>query len=89
MGVKSGTAMSSIENTNNVSSIKCDCKNCYHSEKRNGILYCKYHDIVRPHKSKCKRFSEKNNYSINRAEYEKLVERKKKRIEPTFPWEHR
>lgn len=89
MGVKSGTAMSSIENTNSVSLLKCDCKKCYHSVRKNGILYCKYHDIVRPNKKECKRFSKKNDYSISKEEYRKLVENKNNRPEPAFPWERR
>lgn len=76
---KSGTSMSNIENIRNVSSIRCDCKKCYHSVKKDNIYYCKYYDLFNPNKSKCVRFS-----STDEFQNKKFKKGKKK---PTFPWE--
>ena len=63
---KTGTAMSRIINTNNIKSVKCNCRQCYHSKVINtyGIkeLYCKYYDTLNPQKKKCKRYYDKNKY---------------------------
>ena len=78
---KSGTSMSRIENTNTVKPIPCDCRKCY-----NNIPYCRLYDLVRPHKRKCKRYSEQD-YHVTKEEYDKSLETKRKRTEPVFPWE--
>ncbi len=36
--------------------IKCNCNQCFHSIKKNGVRYCKYYDIINPKKSKCARY---------------------------------
>lgn len=42
---KTGTSMSRIENTRLISAVYCDCKKCFHSVNKNGMLYCKYYDL--------------------------------------------
>lgn len=42
---KTGTSMSRIENTRLISAVYCDCKKCFHSVNKNGMLYCKYYAI--------------------------------------------
>ena len=54
---KTGTSMSRIENTRLISAVYCDCKKCFHSVNKNGMLYCKYYDLFSPIKKKCARYS--------------------------------
>ena len=54
---KTGTSMSRIENTRLISAVYCDCKKCFHSVNKNGMLYCKYYDLFSPKKKKCARYS--------------------------------
>ena len=49
--------MSRIENTRLISAVYCDCKKCFHSVNKNGMLYCKYYDLFSPKKKKCARYS--------------------------------
>ncbi len=86
LDAKSGTSMSSIVDTNTVASVPCNCRKCYHSEKRNGILYCKQYDLVRPHKRKCKRYTLQD-YHVTLDEYNEVKQKKENRKEPIFPWE--
>lgn len=76
---KTGTPIGRIVNTNNVSRIKCNCRNCFHSVWKNKTLYCEYYDLVKPHKTKCARF-----YSMNEFNGKVEIPQKKK---PTLPWE--
>ncbi len=83
---KTGTSMGRIENTRFVSPIKCNCRDCFHSVRKQGTLYCNQYDIIDPHKRKCKRYSKRNDYAVSTAEYQESIE-KKKTAQPTFPWE--
>ncbi|WP_182431230.1 hypothetical protein [Ruminococcus sp. AF17-12] len=50
---KTGTSMSRIENTRLISAVYCDCKKCFHSVNKNGMLYCKYcNGVQREHNKK-------------------------------------
>lgn len=82
---KVGAATSTIENTRKVSAIASDCRNCFHSISKDGVLYCKYYDIFSPKKKKCARYSflDKSK-GKNKSPQNKVVKVKK---EPTFPWE--
>ena len=80
---KTGTSTNGhIENINQVNSIKCDCKNCFHSKKAAGTIYCKYYDLFSPRKAKCARFSPRENYG--QKDRNKCL---KSTYTPTFPWE--
>lgn len=83
---KTGISMCRIENTRSVSSIKCNCSDCFHSVKKKSTLYCTQYCIIDPHKRKCKRYSKRNDYAITSEEYQETLE-KKRTAEPTFPWE--
>lgn len=78
---KVGVPTSTIENTRNVSATESDCKNCFHSVSKDGVLYCKYYDLFSPKKKKCVRYSflDKSKSPHNKV--------KKVKKEPTFPWE--
>lgn len=82
---KVGVSTSRIENTREVVAITSDCKNCFHSINKNGMLYCKYYDTFSPRKRKCVRYSflDKSKEKKNTPRKE-LVRAKK---EPVFPWE--
>lgn len=82
---KVGASTSTIENTRTVSAVQCDCRNCFHSISKDGVLYCKYYDIFSPKKKKCVRYSflEKGKKK-NKSPQNKV---KKVKKEPTFPWE--
>lgn len=83
---KTGTPMSSIENTNTIKAIKSNCRECYHSEIRKGILYCQLYDRIKPHKAYCKRYS-KEDYSISEDEYKVVLKIKENHQKLSFPWE--
>jgi len=54
---KTGTSMcGTIEYTNSVKRIRCNCESCKHSKISAGALFCTYYDIVNPHKRKCARY---------------------------------
>lgn len=84
---KTGVSMGRIENTNTVKSIPCNCKKCCHSYKKKDILYCAQYGLIRPNKKTCKRYATRDDYSISKKEYLRLVEEKNKRKEPVFPWD--
>ena len=67
---KTGTSMSRIENTRLISAVYCDCKKCFHSVNKNGMLYCKYYDLFSPKKKKCARYSFLDKGEKNIAERE-------------------
>ena len=67
---KTGTSMSRIENTRLISAVYCDCKKCFHSVNKNGMLYCKYYDLFSPIKKKCARYSFLDKGKKNIAERE-------------------
>ena len=79
---KVGVATSTIENTRRVSAIESNCRNCFHSISKDGMLYCKYYDVFSPHKKKCVRYSFLDK---SRKAPKNVIKRVKK--EPTFPWE--
>lgn len=80
---KTGTSTNGhIEYTNQVDSIKCNCKKCFHSKKAAGTIYCKYYDLFSPHKTKCARFSPKGNYGPKSKQKFSMST-----YTPTFPWE--
>lgn len=54
---KVGASTSTIENTRNVSAIESNCRSCFHSISKDGVLYCKYYDLFSPKKKKCVRYS--------------------------------
>ena len=47
---KVGASTSTIENTRNVSAIESNCRSCFHSISKDGVLYCKYYDLFSPKK---------------------------------------
>ena len=77
--------MSRIENTRLISAVYCDCKKCFHSVNKNGMLYCKYYDLFSPKKKKCARYSFLDKGKKKRISPKEKPKRVKK--EPTFPWE--
>lgn len=80
---KTGTSTNGhIENINQVDSIKCDCKKCFHSINAAGTIYCKYYDLFNPHKTKCVRFSPTENYGPKNKQ-----KSSKSTHTQTFPWE--
>ena len=79
---KVGTSTSTIENTRNVSAIESDCRNCFHSISKDGVLYCKHYDLFAPKKKKCVRYS-----FWDKSKKAKKNKLKKVKKEPSFPWE--
>ncbi len=71
-----------IENINQVDSVKCNCKNCFHSNKAAGTIYCNYYDLFSPKKTKCARYSPKENHAPNSKKKFNMST-----YTPTFPWE--
>ena len=79
---KVGASTSTIENTRNVSAIESDCRSCFHSISKDGVLYCKYYDLFSPKKRKCVRYS-----FLDKSKKSPKNKVKKVKKEPTFPWE--
>lgn len=79
---KVGASTSTIENTRNVSAIESDCRSCFHSISKDGVLYCKYYDLFSPKKRKCVRYS-----FLDKSKKSPKNKVKKVKKEPTFLWE--
>lgn len=79
---KVGASTSTIENTRNVSAIESDCRSCFHSISKDGVLYCKYYDLFSPKKRKCVRYS-----FLDKSKKSPKNKVKKVKKEPAFPWE--
>nr|WP_297765918.1 hypothetical protein [uncultured Butyrivibrio sp.] len=80
------TTNGKIENINNIGSVKCDCRKCFHSKKIYGGVYCKYYDKINPRKQKCIRFCQKEHYKpIDRTK--PIIAKELTSYEPSFPWE--
>ena len=83
-----GTSTGMIVNANSVKAIKCNCRTCFHSVNKKGILYCEYYSLVEPKKQKCARYS-----YINRSgkKQKPLTKEQKEKIQgnkvKSFPWE--
>ncbi len=84
---KAGVSTSGrIENINHITSVKCDCRKCFHSKKVYGGVYCKYYDKLNPNKPKCIRFSQRESYDRpDRTKSIRAVDMTS--YEPSFPWE--
>ena len=82
---KTGAATNGrIEYTNNVKSVSCNCRACFHSKKTCGTIYCTYYDKLNPQKKRCVRFSPKENYGPKKDRPKAPI---KSTYVPTFPWE--
>ena len=79
---KVGASTSTIENTRNVSAIESNCRSCFHSISKDGVLYCKYYDLFSPKKKKCVRYS-----FLDKSKKSPKNKVKKVKKEPTFPLE--
>lgn len=79
---KVGASTSTIENTRNVSAIESNCRSCFHSISKDGVLYCKYYDLFSPKKKKCVRYS-----FLDKTKKSPKTKVKKVKKKPTFPWE--
>lgn len=79
---KVGASTSTIENTRNVSAIESNCRSCFHSISKDGVLYCKYYDLFSPNKKKCVRYS-----FLDKTKKSPKTKVKNVKKKPTFPWE--
>ena len=67
-----GTPTSRIINAKKVNLIKCDCKNCFHSKRAAGTIYCTYYDVFTPKRKKCSRYYAMTNIGV--------VKKRKKKV---------
>ena len=82
---KTGTAMGRIENTRKVKAIPCNCRTCCNAKKAHKTLYCSYYDIFSPHKTKCARYSSRNE-EYNKSSKNKAAVMKSVKKKPSLPW---
>lgn len=75
-----------IEDINNINAIECNCADCYWSHKAYGAIYCEYYKKNNPEKTKCKRYSQKEDYGPKQKKRPIKI-KDIKNWNPSLPWE--